>query len=47
MSIVDNLIRKTLGGTLSVRSTPGVGTSFEIRLPRTTRTAPKANITHE
>jgi signal transduction histidine kinase len=44
MSIVDNLIRKTLGGTLSVRSTPGVGTSFEIRLPRTTL---KANITHE
>jgi len=33
MSIVDNLVRKTLGGTLKVQSELGVGTRFEVCLP--------------
>lgn len=34
MTIVENLVRKTLGGALRVESTVGVGTSFHIRLPQ-------------
>lgn len=34
MTIVDDLVRKTLGGTLSVQSSPGAGTRFSIQLPR-------------
>jgi signal transduction histidine kinase len=33
MSIVDNLVCKTMGGTIEVNSTVGVGTSFLISLP--------------
>jgi signal transduction histidine kinase len=33
MSIVDNLVSKSLGGSLDVRSTLGVGTTFDIHLP--------------
>lgn len=33
MAIVDNLVRKTLGGSLKVLSTPGSGTCIEMRLP--------------
>ncbi len=33
MSIVDRLVRKTLGGTLRVQSTLGVGSTFELTLP--------------
>ncbi len=40
MPIVDRLVHKTLGGQIAVRSTPGQGTVFEIRLPRV---APGAN----
>jgi signal transduction histidine kinase len=35
MAIVQNLVTKTLGGTISVASTPGVGTQFDLVLPRT------------
>jgi len=34
MSIVQNLVTKTLGGSISVRSTLGQGTCFEIQLPQ-------------
>jgi len=34
MSIVSNLVKKTLGGSMTVESTLGVGTTFDIRLPR-------------
>ena len=33
MSIVENLVTQTLGGSISVQSTLGVGTAFHIRLP--------------
>ena len=33
MAIVHNLVTKTLGGTIKIQSTVGVGTQFEIRLP--------------
>lgn len=33
MAIVENLVNKTLGGTISVHSTIGQGTCFEIQLP--------------
>ena len=33
MSIVENLVRKTLGGTLTVQSELGVGTCFEVCMP--------------
>lgn len=33
MTIVENLVKKTLGGTLAVESGLGVGTAFSIRLP--------------
>jgi signal transduction histidine kinase len=33
MSIVENLVRKTLGGTLRVQSELGVGTCFEVCMP--------------
>ncbi|OYU45698.1 MAG: hypothetical protein CFE44_06140 [Burkholderiales bacterium PBB4] len=33
MSIVDSIVRKTLGGSIQVRSVVGAGTSFEIILP--------------
>lgn len=33
MSIIDNLVRKTLGGSVNVDSEPGVGTQITIRLP--------------
>ena len=35
MAIVHNLVTKTLQGTISVSSTPGIGTRFEICLPLT------------
>ncbi len=34
MTIVDNLVRKVLGGTLEVTSTVGQGSRFVLRLPR-------------
>jgi signal transduction histidine kinase len=34
MSIVDNLVSKSLGGTLGVQSQLGVGTTFTIEMPR-------------
>ena len=34
MTIVADLVRKTLGGTIEVRSTPGAGTSIHIELPQ-------------
>jgi len=34
MTIVENLVKKTLGGTLAVASTCGVGSCFHIRLPQ-------------
>jgi PAS domain S-box-containing protein len=34
MSIVDNLVKATLGGTLEVHSVPGQGTTITITLPR-------------
>lgn len=33
MSIVDSLVRKTLGGSVQVESTVGKGTTFELHLP--------------
>ena len=33
MTIVENLVKKTLGGSLAVESTQGAGTTFRIRLP--------------
>ena len=33
MTIVENLVKKVLGGTLGVESSLGVGTQFLIRLP--------------
>lgn len=35
MTIVDNLVRKSLGGELAVKSELGVGTTFQIDLPLT------------
>lgn len=35
ITIVDDLVRKALGGTLSVQSTPGAGSAFCMVLPRT------------
>jgi PAS domain S-box-containing protein len=34
MTIVENLVRKSLGGTIKVRSSIGNGAHFEIRIPR-------------
>jgi PAS domain S-box-containing protein len=39
MSIVENLVTKTLGGHVSVQSTPDVGTVVAIRIPRRAPTA--------
>jgi signal transduction histidine kinase len=33
MAIVANLVQKTLGGNIAVRSNVGQGTCFDIRLP--------------
>ena len=33
MSIVENLVTKTLQGSISVRSTLGAGTTVELELP--------------
>ena len=33
MSIVDSLVRKTLGGSVQVQSAVGSGTTFELHLP--------------
>ena len=33
MSIVENLVKKTLGGSLAVESVLGKGSTFKIRLP--------------
>lgn len=33
MTIVENLVKKTLGGTLEVQSSPGQGSTFCIRIP--------------
>ena len=33
MTIVENLVQKTLGGTLEVKSSPGQGSSFTLRIP--------------
>lgn len=35
MTIVENLVKKILGGTLSLESTPGAGSRFQIRVPQT------------
>lgn len=35
LNILHNLVTDILGGSVLVRSTPGIGTSFEIRLPTT------------
>ena len=43
MSIVDSIVRKTLGGAIQVRSVVGAGTIFEIILP-TTAPAYDANV---
>lgn len=34
MSIVEGIVRKTLGGSMSVQSTLGVGTTFDVRIPK-------------
>jgi len=47
MSIVDNLVCKSLGGTLSVHSTVGVGTTFDITLPLIVPEQPKPEPTGE
>ena len=39
MSIVENLVTKTLGGYVTVRSTPDVGTEVAVRIPRCAPTA--------
>jgi signal transduction histidine kinase len=33
MTIVENLVQKTLGGTLEVKSSPGQGSTFALRIP--------------
>ena len=42
MSIVENLVCKTLGGEIAVQSTVGEGTQFDIRLPKCLRSGPSA-----
>jgi signal transduction histidine kinase len=34
MSIVEGIVRKTLGGNMTVQSVVGQGTSFEVRIPK-------------
>jgi signal transduction histidine kinase len=34
MSIVESIVRKTLGGSLHVQSAPGSGTTIEVQLPK-------------
>ncbi len=43
MSIVDSIVRKTLGGTMQVDSTEGEGTRYELTLPRV---APPLSVHH-
>lgn len=43
MTIVENLVKKTLGGAFGVQSTEGQGSHFHIRLPLTAPASPSAS----
>lgn len=47
MTIVENLVKKTLGGSISVESTVGVGTTFYVHLPKVAPINPDVVITSQ